>query len=283
MGSKKPSRFYGINSESASERQGDDFELRTYLEENYTLFALVGIFGAIAVYLNQLGAAIGDNADSLRIGVTGSIIIVLLIVGILGRDALDRFGGMDGLFDIFLSSQNQYRSLVLFAIPFGGVVYTFILIVGNFSISLSILLQFGAMVLGFIGASKLHHIVLEEFELVLDQTNFFKNGIRDASYEVFRFGILLSLPVLFSNELRKANETNFTSSEIVYFSNGDILSTSWHGFVVGMELFFIITFSMFGTAIISGNLSSAMMWVKERVVRLKSRLLSVYSKFDYFD
>jgi len=252
-----PSRLYKTNSEISKEDIEEKFGLRDFLEENYTLFAILGIFGALSVYLNQLVDTIGQDNRTLKIGIAGSLAIVLLIVAILIVDTVERIGGGNEVLGMLISDKNEYRPILLFAVPFAGVVYTLISVIGNFVVSLSILIQLGAGMFGIILATKVTYHVEDAFDFESDKIDLFEDGVIKAGGEILKMVVVLGGGYVFTDNLRSSMIENLGSTEIIYVTSKDASSAVVHAISLGAQGYFGLLLSLVGFVVLTENLASA--------------------------
>ena len=267
MPSKKPSRFYETGS--AANENTEDVEsrpslvLRDYLEDNYTLFALIGIFGALAVYLNQLGEDIGQSSPTLRVGVVGCLAIVLVVVLLLASDFLTRIGGGDEILNLLLSRENEKRPLLLFLLPFSAVVYTFVSVLGNFPTSVSVLFQFGAFALGLIGGAKVAYKMQDSIYGDADDPNLVRNDFWSAAESIIITLVPLSVIGYLAESFRSSTEETLGSTQLLYVNGDQAAPAVFHAFILGFEIYFAVVIGTISTVIAKNNIESVYLLLRK--------------------
>lgn len=122
----------------------NDFDLGTFLEENYQLFTLLSVFGAISTYFSRLPTEIGWYWKQLAVSASLSI---FLIISILIRRRIKN--AIDGLLlDSIIKPQIKSYLLGFFILSFYTLVFTIIGIITNYSSATMLLLQLFAVLIG---------------------------------------------------------------------------------------------------------------------------------------
>ena len=117
-------------------------QVEKILDENYKLFAIMGVFGALSVYLATL---FKDVDTSLQIGIVASFGLFIIVSALICRNAFNALIDMSHGFSWRIIFENVFLSLFIFL--FGTLVVQIALyIFDSFRaalIGLSILLSFG--------------------------------------------------------------------------------------------------------------------------------------------
>jgi len=122
----------------------NNFDLGAFLEENYQLFTLLSVFGAISTYFSRLPTEIGWYWKQLAVSASLSI---FLIISILIRRRIKN--AIDGLLlDSIIKPQRKSYLLGFFMISFYSLVVTTIGIITNYSSATMLILQLFAVLIG---------------------------------------------------------------------------------------------------------------------------------------
>jgi len=135
------------DTESESTELGK-FDIEDFLRENYKLFTILSAFGAISVYLPQIG-----NIESnllLRIGFISVIFLTLLTVFTVNRRFFLEVGKSVGLGKAFLHPRSDTYEIVLFFTPFNALAISLIAVSGAYTATLAYLFQFIGLGLGVV-------------------------------------------------------------------------------------------------------------------------------------
>lgn len=124
----------------------DEIRIATFLEENSSLFTLLSVFGAIAIYFVQFPIASGTRWQNLG---TVSALFLFFITGMSIRANLKR--EINGtLFDYLIKPRRSSYKLALLVVPFYMLVLSILAIVIQFSGAVVFIIQ---IVLVFVGIS----------------------------------------------------------------------------------------------------------------------------------
>jgi hypothetical protein len=83
-----------MTDSDSSEGDIDAFDLGEFIGEHSELFAIMGVFGALAIYISRL--AVGDTPVGeyiTRIGYVSALGLSLLMYGLIYKKLADEFGG----------------------------------------------------------------------------------------------------------------------------------------------------------------------------------------------
>jgi hypothetical protein len=98
-----------------------DFQIRAFLDENSNLFVIMGVFGALSIYLNNILATIEPQSSSpvnamLQIGIVSSLFLFILVSLIIVYNALKTHGEQVPISFFRPNIGNLVR--ILFLVPF---------------------------------------------------------------------------------------------------------------------------------------------------------------------
>lgn len=98
-----------------------DFQIRVFLDENSDLFVIMGVFGALSIYLNTILTSIDPQSSSavnamLQIGIVSSLFLFILVSLIIFYNALRTHGEPIPLSFFQPNTGNLLRILLL--VPF---------------------------------------------------------------------------------------------------------------------------------------------------------------------
>lgn len=102
-------------TEGKDKRENGYFQIEAFLKENYQLFAIIGVFGALSIYLTNLSAD-GDTFI-IQIGITSSFILFILVSFVIfwkGREKLRDMSSPNVSLKVIINNSK----LVLFMVPF---------------------------------------------------------------------------------------------------------------------------------------------------------------------
>jgi hypothetical protein len=109
-------------TERKDKKENSNFQIDAFLKENYELFAIMGVFGALSVYLTNLSAdsntlsATGD-AFIIQIGIASSFILFILVSFVIFWKAREKIRDMSPP-NVSLKTVIDNSKLVLFTVPF---------------------------------------------------------------------------------------------------------------------------------------------------------------------
>ena len=103
----------------------NNFKIEAFLEENYKLITIMGIFGAISIYLNSLNQNNDRPEFTLQIGIVSSLLLLSLISIIIFLRAFEKQDN-NSLIISFLSLDKGNLMRILFIIPFSLLIFSII-------------------------------------------------------------------------------------------------------------------------------------------------------------
>lgn len=137
--------------ESASEEVSRDpkFEIGDFLEDNYPLFTVLSIFGAISIYI--FGLRDGVTAEKpVIVGFVSSQFLLLLSAYAIYKRILGLMGGFSNLLDYILHQPSKDSlELLVFLVAFTSLVVSFLSVNSEFTGSVSLLFQALALPIGY--------------------------------------------------------------------------------------------------------------------------------------
>jgi len=81
-----------------SENEGLQIDVADFLEVHSSLFVVLGVFSALAIYISDLGGgSIETAAIQIRIGFGGSLLLSFLVVVLIYRQMVDYAGSLNAL------------------------------------------------------------------------------------------------------------------------------------------------------------------------------------------
>ncbi len=100
--------------------KNDDFQLDIFLEENQPLFTVMGIFGAISIYLTSL---MQDSNQYLQFGIVSSFVLFVIVSVVIFIKAFKRRNNELIPLDFLMFNKANMERL-LFIIPFLMLIMT---------------------------------------------------------------------------------------------------------------------------------------------------------------
>lgn len=123
----------------------DTTTLRGFLSANYPLFAIMGVFGALAIYLTRIKTDLdGVNPNLMKLGVVVSLVLFLLVSMAIYLEFIGKAMAEEGMLPAGASP-----GLVVFFVPFTILVGTVVYVSTRFQAALFLLGQVIAFVLGW--------------------------------------------------------------------------------------------------------------------------------------
>lgn len=148
MKRNKPSRQYRSTSRiDRSEADDEVFKIETFLEDNYKIFTLLSIFGALIVYLFDLLE--NSPSEALRIGISSSLVLFLLSSWSVIKRVNKATNGLNGFIEGLANRSQGSYELLLFVVSFGGLIWGFFGLGTQLQSSLGVILQVAAFLVGF--------------------------------------------------------------------------------------------------------------------------------------
>jgi len=94
----------------------DEFDIEIFFEDNYYLFTVMGIFGALATYLSTLitKAPPETTRQVLQIGIVSSILLFLLVSVVIFYNAFKNYDNLS----IFFPLTKGKLVRIFFIVPF---------------------------------------------------------------------------------------------------------------------------------------------------------------------
>ena len=242
----------------------NDFDLGTFLEENYQLFTLLSVFGAISTYFSRLPTEIGWYWKQLAVSASLSI---FLIISILIRKRIKN--EIDGLLlDSIIKPQRKSYLLGFFMISFHFLVVTTIGIITKYSSATMLILQLFAVLIGISSVMWL----VREFLPLFDYEDVVKIGfdkeVLKSVRDLFVIGISFFVTsFLFLLHLIQSYE--YKVSEFLKLQNGQGVVPILFGYTGGFLLWSLFYISL---AVLLGSLH----YMVKRLRRRKSLEEVVY-------
>jgi hypothetical protein len=161
------------------EKYENEFKLDDFLEENYPLLGVLGIFGAISIYLNQISNSVSGNTTAnttvttsesitlINIGVLSSLFLFVLVGFIVNKKiVLEYIGRVEKPTDVFMLVEPEGLTLTLFAIPFNILIYVVTVSSTDFSQFGTVFWSIVILVISISAGVKIQEIIM--FELLDD-------------------------------------------------------------------------------------------------------------------
>lgn len=99
----------------------NDFQLDLFLKDNHQLFTIMGIFGAISIYLNTLSQ--GSDIQSLRVGIVSSFVLFIVVSLVIFLKAFKTHDDESVPLAFLTPSKGNFKR-ILFIIPFSLLIIT---------------------------------------------------------------------------------------------------------------------------------------------------------------
>ncbi len=100
-------------------KKDNDLQIGVFLKENYHLFVIIGVFGALSIYLNTMGIKTTPTVSTmLQIGIVSSLFLFVLVSGIIFFNALKSHGDGPIPLSFFIPPTIGKLVRILFIIPF---------------------------------------------------------------------------------------------------------------------------------------------------------------------
>ncbi|NUC72529.1 hypothetical protein HTZ84_09445 [Haloterrigena sp. SYSU A558-1] len=109
------------------------FEAEEFLKKNYDLFAIMGVFGAVAIYLIRLSNQVSQiPQEAIQMGVVGSFLIFFFVLYSIIRKLLHR-RGKETFMNLFKFQMDRHDTEFLFLLsPLSLIGLSFILILSSY-------------------------------------------------------------------------------------------------------------------------------------------------------
>lgn len=128
----------------------DDTAFDAFLGDNYRLFAVMGAFGTVALYLDRVVDDVPpDRQATVRLGVLASLLLFAFTAAYVNRRAVERFGSVGATLRALTARRGV--AYALFLVPFDVLVVTVVLTALDFPPAIPLLGGFLAFVVGFVG------------------------------------------------------------------------------------------------------------------------------------
>ncbi|MHC1582222.1 MAG: hypothetical protein ACXQT5_04395 [Candidatus Syntropharchaeia archaeon] len=99
-------------------KKDNDFQIGVFLKDNYHLFVIIGVFGALSIYLNTMDLKNTPTVSiMLQIGIVSSLFLFVLVSGIIFFNALKSHDGPIPL-SFFIPPSIGKLVRILFIVPF---------------------------------------------------------------------------------------------------------------------------------------------------------------------
>ncbi len=105
------------------------FDLADFIERKSTLFLVMGVFGALAIYISQSTGDLGTTTDAelmTTVGFVSAFSLSILMYGLIYMQLAEEFGGWTALFRAHYRVRNA--PLALFSL------FSFVLVISIFAI-----------------------------------------------------------------------------------------------------------------------------------------------------
>jgi hypothetical protein len=97
----------------------NDIDVAGFFDNNSSLFVVLGVFSALAIYISELGGTSLENAPiEIRLGFGGALLLSLLAVLLIYRQIVNHVGSVEDLIRAHANFQNW--DLIIFT---GGAVF----------------------------------------------------------------------------------------------------------------------------------------------------------------
>jgi hypothetical protein len=137
----------------------DSFEFAVFLKEESELFTLLGVFGAISLYLAQF--PVGVNNQWLNIGIVSSLLIFITVaISIRGRleQQLE-----SSIFDFIIKPRQESFQVLIFVVPFYLLSFSVFVVAVQYQAAGQFVAQ---AILVFFGISTVLYAIVTGEELV---------------------------------------------------------------------------------------------------------------------
>lgn len=208
MKGNRPSfRYETTSSAVENESASDTFDVFEFIQTNYRIFATMGVFGALMVYLANFAE---NPSQPIQIGIVSSVWMFAMAAVIVIRELFSEFGGSSEFIDSMVRREEGAYQVMFFIVPFIGLSYSFLSIFFQFRSAFGFLLQGLSMIAGFFAV--LLYIDWTEAKLI-DPILGEPTG---ASKDTVMFGLMLVLAAASSNlyEILALPAWEFTSENI---------------------------------------------------------------------
>jgi hypothetical protein len=117
-------------TERKDKRKNGYFQIDAFLKENYRLFAIIGVFGALSIYLTKLSAdsnTLSGDGDTfiVQIGIVSSFILFILVSLVIFWKFHEELRDMSSN-NVSLKTIIVNSKLVLFMVPFCLLIATIV-------------------------------------------------------------------------------------------------------------------------------------------------------------
>lgn len=113
---------------SESENIRNIYSLESFVEENYSLIAVMGIFGAISIYLNRISDNVSEGKIILNAGIFSSLFLFCLVAVLINKQLFAEVRQMvDKPSDLFNLIELEGVLITLFVIPFNILIVSIII------------------------------------------------------------------------------------------------------------------------------------------------------------
>ena len=124
----------GIKIFEAGEKMGkdSDFQIEVFLKDTSHLFVIMGVFGALSIYLNTMNQKTTTTVSTmLQIGIVSSLFLALLVSGIIFFNAFKSYNDGPMPLSFFTPPTIGKVVRILFFIPFSLLVLSIFYFVVN--------------------------------------------------------------------------------------------------------------------------------------------------------
>ncbi|RLM47805.1 hypothetical protein DVK00_04660 [Haloarcula sp. Atlit-47R] len=237
-----------IPDEEQEDEQFDDFEIGDFFENSRSLFAVLGVFAALSIYLLRLSVREGSSWPE-KTGFAASLTLFLLVSYALLKKANNKYGFLVNFLDHILLPQWRNVEFIMFIVPFSILLISIIGIASNYISSFLYILRIMSFLLG----TPITILLFEKTSWMIDSNTDMHNAsavefIKASLYLITIPVVSLFLSTLFSGYLLQSQ--NLQVSMLFEFTSGDpveliLLSFSYGAAIAAFLLLFAIVFLLF--------------------------------------
>lgn len=163
-----------------TESHEGEFELSVFLKEQSELFTLLGVFGAISLYLAQFPVDV--ESRWLNVGIVSSLLIFIIVALSISNRLQEQFDS--SLFDFIIKPRRESFRVLTFVVPFYLLIFSFLIIAFQFQAAGLFVAQ---TILVFVGISSVLWIIVAGESLF----GFDELGEIGRDKRVVRFGLYM--------------------------------------------------------------------------------------------
>lgn len=159
------------------------FDMGKFFTDNYQIFAILSIFGAISIYIFGLKEGV-DSRRPVIIGFVSSIFLLLLASLSIYKRLIEQMDGLYNLIQKLLSPPTKDSiELSIFLVAFTSLLYSLISVSSQYIGTASLLLQLVSIIMGFA-------VTIAPLEILEDRVGFGPDFAEPVSIKNIIIGIV---------------------------------------------------------------------------------------------